>query len=214
MIAKISASILGLDFSDQTIVDQAVMRATNANYIHFDIADGKFVKEKSFDHKLVKDTNLSGTGLQKDVHLMISQPEKYVGKYIKAGAEMISFHAEACKAPKKLLDKIRNNGILAGIAISPGTPLKKIEKLLDDADFVLIMTVKPGKGGQKLLKSSIKKVISLRKKRPGLLIEVDGGINDKNAGELIDAGASILVSGSFIFKSADPKHAIDLLRNA
>jgi ribulose-phosphate 3-epimerase len=214
MIAKISASILGLDWSEQTAVDQAIMRITSANYVHFDIEDGRFVKEKSFDHKLVAETSLLGTGLEKDVHLMITEPEKSALKYIKAGACMISFHVEAAKSPKKLIDKIKSKGVLAGIAISPATPIKKIEHLLDDADYVLVMTVKPGKCGQKLIRSTIGKVKALRKKKPGLIIEVDGGINDKNAGELVKAGANILVAGSFIFKSQDPKMAIDLLRNA
>ncbi|MBN2142825.1 ribulose-phosphate 3-epimerase [Candidatus Woesearchaeota archaeon] len=214
MIIRVSASILGLDYSDQTAIDQAVLRITNANYVHFDIADGKFVKEKSFGSDVVARTSLSGTKLEKDVHLMVKDPEKEVDKYLEAGADMISFHAEASKAPDKLLGKIRAAGVQAGLAISPSTTLKSIEKYLDNLDFVLIMTVKPGKPGQKLLKTTIKKVASLRKKRPHLDIEVDGGINAGNAGELIDAGATILVSGSYIFNSEDPKIAIDLLRNA
>jgi len=214
MIANISASILSLDWADQTVVDQAVMRVTNANFIHFDVADGKFVKEKSFDWKLVAATKLDGTGLQKDVHLMINAPEKVAAKYLSAGANMISFHAEACKSVKKLAEKIRAGGALCGLAISPDTPVKKIEKHLASVDYVLVMTVKPGKGGQTLLKKTITKIKQIRKKYPHLPIEADGGINDKNAGELIAAGANILVSGSYIFNSKDPKLAIDLLRNA
>ncbi|MBN1792066.1 ribulose-phosphate 3-epimerase [Candidatus Woesearchaeota archaeon] len=214
MIISISASILGLDWTDQPSIDQSVMRITNANFVHFDVEDGKFVKEKSFGADVVSGTNVSGTGLGKDVHLMIKNPEKEIDKYILAGANMISFHAEAAKTPKKIIDRIKAAGVRAGIAISPSTPLKEIEKLLCDVDFILIMTVKPGKPGQKLMKTTIKKVKELRKKRPTIDIEVDGGINADNAGELIDAGANILVSGSFIFNHPDPKVAIDLLRNA
>ena len=214
MIVRISASILGLDWSSQAAVDQAVMRVTNANYIHFDVADGKFVKEKSFDHSLVAATSLSGTALQKDVHLMVKDPEKHAPKYLEAGASMISFHAEACKSPKKLIGQIKSKGALAGIAISPDTPVKKIEPLLGDVDYVLVMTVKPGKGGQSLIRKTIAKIKQVRKKMPELLIEADGGINADNAAEVIGAGANILVSGSYIFNSPDPKMAIDLLRNA
>jgi ribulose-phosphate 3-epimerase len=211
MIVEISVSILSLDYTDQTIIDQAVMRISNANYLHFDVMDGKFVKEKTFGAELVESTK---TTLHKDVHLMVKQPEKAVAKFIKAGANMISFHAEASRSPKKLIEKIKAAGVSAGIAISPATPTTKIDKLLDDVDYVLVMTVKPGKGGQKLIKSTIKKVKALRKKKPGLTIEVDGGINADNAGELINAGANIIVAGNYIWKNRDPKIAIDILRNA
>jgi ribulose-phosphate 3-epimerase len=214
MIPEISVSILSLDYSDQTVIDQAVLRITNANYIHFDVEDGKFVKEKSFGADVVKNINLSGTKLEKDVHLMIKDPEKQVEKFIKAGASMISFHIEAVRNPKKLIEKIKAKGVMAGIALSAATPLKSIEKYLDLADYVLVMTIKPGLAGQKLIKTAAKKIKTLRKKYPRLIIEVDGGINDKNAGELIGFGANILVSSSYIWKSKDPKLAIDLLRNA
>ncbi|MFH0870556.1 MAG: ribulose-phosphate 3-epimerase [archaeon] len=211
MITQISVSILSLDYTDQTIIDQALMRVSTANYVHFDVMDGKFVKQKTFDHELVKNTN---TGvLKKEVHLMVKEPEKVVDKYIKAGADMIAFHAEACKAPKKLIEKIKKKGVLVGLAIDPETPVKKIEKYLDDIDLVLVMTAHPGKAGQKLLKSTLKKIAALRKKKPNLTIEADCGINDKTASEVIDAGADILVSSSYIWGSKDPKLAIDLLRN-
>jgi len=212
MITQISVSILSLDYTDQTVINTAVMRISNANYLHFDVMDGKFVKQKTFDYELVKNTH---TGLlKKDVHLMIKQPEKYVDKYIKAGADIITFHAEACKSPKKLIEKLNKKDIIVGLAISPSTDVKKIEKFLDDIDLVLVMTVKPGKAGQKLIKSALKKIAWLKKKKPGLIVEVDGGINGKTAGEVIDAGADILVSSSYIWNSKDPKLAIDLLRNA
>ena len=212
MIVKIAASILSLDWSDKTIVDQAVMRVSNADFIHFDVMDGKFVKDKTFDAEFVKSLNTSP--LKKDVHLMVKQPEKLVDKFIKAGASMISFHAEATKSPKKLIEKIKSKGIMAGIAINPATTLPKIDKLLNEVDYVLVMTVKPGKPSQKLVKSTIKKVKSLRKKKPMLTIEVDGGINADTAHEVIEAGADILVAGSYIFKGPDPKIAVDILRNA
>ena len=212
MIVKIAASILSLDYRDITTIDQAVMRVSNADFIHFDVMDGKFVKDKTFDAAFVK--SIKTSPIQKDVHLMVKQPEKLVDKFIDAGAVMLSFHAEAAKSPKKLIEKIKSKGVLAGIAISPATPLKKIEKLIDEADYVLVMTVKPGKPSQKLIASTVKKVKSLRKKKPLLSIEVDGGINADTASEVIEAGANILVAGSYIFKSPEPKIAVDILRNA
>jgi ribulose-phosphate 3-epimerase len=212
LIVKVAASILSLDWSDKTVVDQAVMRVSNADFIHFDVMDGKFVKDKTFDSEFVK--SISTGSLKKDVHLMVKQPEKLVDKFIKAGASMISFHAEATKSPKKLIKHLKDKGILAGLAINPATPVAKIEKFLDDIDYVLIMTVKPGKPGQKLIQSTIKKIKSLTKKKPALTIEVDGGINVDNAHEVIEAGADILVAGSYIFKNPEPKIAVDILRNA
>ena len=212
MIVKIAASILSLDWSDKIVIDQAVMRVSNADFIHFDVMDGKFVKDKTFDSEFVK--SISTGVIKKDVHLMTKQPEKLVDKFINAGASMISFHAEATKSPKKLIEKIKSKGVMAGIAINPSTSLTKIDKLLDQVDFVLIMTVKPGKPGQKLIASAVKKVKSLTKKKPNLIIEVDGGINADTAHEVIEAGADILVAGSYIFNSPDPKIAVDILRNA
>jgi ribulose-phosphate 3-epimerase len=212
LIVKVAASILSLDWSDKTIIDQAVMRVSNADFIHFDVMDGKFVKDKTFDAEFVKSINT--VPLKKDVHLMVKQPEKLVDKFIKAGADMISFHAEATRSPAKLIKKIKDKGILVGLAINPSTPLAKIEKFLDDIDYVLVMTVKPGKPAQKLIKSAVKKVKSLTQKKPNLIIEVDGGINAETAHEVIEAGADILVAGSYIFKSQEPKIAVDILRNA
>jgi ribulose-phosphate 3-epimerase len=212
LIVKVAASILSLDWSDKTVVDQAVMRVSNADFIHFDVMDGKFVKDKTFDAEFVKSINAGF--LKKDVHLMVKQPEKLADKFIDAGASMLSFHAEATKSPAKLVEHIKSKGVMAGIAINPATALTKIDKLLDKVDFVLIMTVKPGKPGQKLIENAVKKIKSLTKKKPALTIEVDGGINAHTAHEVIEAGADILVAGSYIFNSSDPKIAVDILRNA
>jgi len=211
LFVQVSVSILSLDYEDKTVVEQALMRVSNANSVHLDVMDGKFVKEKSFDHELVAELS---TDLKKTVHLMIKQPDKVVDKYIKAGADTVIFHLEACRAPRKLLEHIKKKGVKVGLAISPETPVKKIEPYLKDVDMLLVMTVKPGKGGQKLLKTQVTKVKSIRKKMPMLDLAVDGGVNADNAHELIEAGANILVSGSYIFNSTDPKIAVDILRNA
>ena len=211
MIIQVGVSILSLDYEDISVIDQALMRASNANSVHFDVMDGKFVKEKSFDYELVEKIR---TNLKKVVHLMVKQPEKVVDKYIKAGADEIIFHIEATRSPKKLIEKLKEKGVKVGIALNPETPLKRIEPYLKQIDLVLVMTVKPGKGGQKMLKAPFKKVKGIRKKFPMLDIAVDGGINADNAHEIIEAGVNILVAGSYVFGSEDPKLAIDLLRNA
>ncbi|MBW2990944.1 ribulose-phosphate 3-epimerase [Candidatus Woesearchaeota archaeon] len=204
-------SILSLDYEDISVIDQALMRASTANSVHFDVMDGKFVKQKSFDYKLVAEVQ---TNLKKVVHLMVKQPEKVVDKYLKAGADGIVFHIEATRSPRKLIDKLKKKDVRIGLALNPETPVKRIEKFLSDIDFVLVMTVKPGKAGQKMIKASLKKVKSIRKKYPMKDIAVDGGINADTAHEAIIAGANILIAGSYVFGSDDPKLAIDLLRNA
>lgn len=211
MIVEVGVSILTLDYEDMPVIDQALMRVSTANSLHLDILNNSLYPFKSFDHKLVKEIQ---TNLRKVVHLMIKQPEKVVDRYIRAGADTIIFHIEATRAPKKLVEKLKKKKIRIGIAISPETPIKKIEKMVPEIDLVLVMTVKPGKGGQKMLKTQLTKVKSLRKKFPMKDIAVDGGINDKTAHLAIEAGANILVSGSYVFGSPDPKLAIDLLRNA
>jgi len=211
LIIQVGVSILSLDYKDASVIDQALMRVSNANFVHFDIMDGRFVPEKSFDYKLVKQVK---TNLKKIVHLMVKQPGNVVDKYIRAGADTILFHVEATRGVKKLVRYIKEKGVKAGIALNPETPLKKIENYLPDVDVVLVMTVKPGRGGQKMLKTPLRKVRSVRKKYPLKDIAVDGGINAGNAHEVIEAGANILVSGSYVFNSDNPKLAIDLLRNA
>lgn len=193
------------------MIDQALMRASNANSVHLDVMDGKFVSQKTFDHELVKKIK---TNMKKIVHLMVKQPEKIVDKYVKAGSDEIIFHIEAMRSPKKLIEKLKKKEVKVGIALNPETPLKKIEPYLKNVDLVLVMTVHPGKGGQKMLKAPIKKVKSIRKKFPMLDIAVDGGVNADNAHEVIEAGANILIAGSYVFNNDDPKLAIDLLRNA
>jgi len=145
---------------------------------------------------------------------MVKQPEKVVDKYIRAGADGVIFHIEATRSPRRIIEKLKKRGVRVGIALNPETPIKRIESFLSDIDFVLVMTVHPGRGGQRMLRAPLKKVKSLRKKHPMLDIAVDGGVNADNAHEIIEAGANILISGSYVIKNDDPKLAIDLLRNA
>jgi ribulose-phosphate 3-epimerase len=211
MIPEVSVSILGLDWSDRSMIEQALLRASNANSVHFDMLDGKFVKEKSFGTEFVESVQ---TSLPKDAHLMVKQPEKYIDALAKAGVKLVFFHVEATRSPKKLIEKIKEKNMRAGIAVDPETPVKKIERYLDSVDAVLVMLIHPGASGRKMISSTLKKVKDIKKKRPSLIVSVDGGINDKTASKAISAGADVLVSCSYVFKSKDPKHAIDILRNS
>ena len=152
-----------------------------------------------------------------DVHLMIDAPERYAMRFIEAGADILTFHLEACEDCGKLLEDIRCEGVMAGISVKPKTPIEDVYPYLDKCDMVLVMTVEPGYGGQKLLPETIEKVRKLKaeciKRNINIEIQVDGGINESNAPELIDAGASIIVAGSSVFGATDRKSAIDKLRN-
>jgi ribulose-phosphate 3-epimerase len=149
---------------------------------------------------------------------MIDAPERYVDRFIEAGADILTFHLEACKDSSDLLARIREQGVMAGISIKPGTPVEDVYPYLDECDMVLVMTVEPGYGGQKLIPETLEKVTKIKAEaeRRGLNIEiqVDGGINADNAGDAISAGATILVAGSSVFGKTDRKAAIDALRNA
>lgn len=151
-----------------------------------------------------------------DVHLMIDAPERYAERFIEAGADILTFHLEACKESGNLLDEIRDQGVMAGISVKPGTPIEEVYPYLDRCDMVLVMTVEPGYGGQKLIPETVEKVRKLKaeieKRGINIEIQVDGGINESNAAELINAGASILVAGSSVFKANDRRAAIDALR--
>ena len=151
-----------------------------------------------------------------DVHLMIESPERYAQRFIEAGADILTFHLEACKDPVTLLEQIRNNGVMAGVSVKPNTPIEDLYPLLDYCDMVLVMTVEPGYGGQKLIPETLEKVRKIKAEIEyrGLNVEiqVDGGINSDNASLAVSSGASILVAGSSVFKSSDRRAAIDALR--
>jgi len=205
MKVKIAPSILSADFSH---LQKDIDKVRNADYLHIDIMDGHFVSNITIGPVVIK--NLK-TKLIKDVHLMIEEPEKYAKDFAEAGADIITFHAEVSKNLKKTIRLIRKLGVKVGIAINPDKELSLIMPVLDDVDMVLLMTVFPGFGGQKFIKDVLPKIKELRKLKPELDIEVDGGINDKTIKQAVKAGANIIAAGSFIFRDKTPSKMISLL---
>lgn len=197
----LSASILAADF---TRLGEMIAEADNAGcqYIHYDVMDGMFVPNISFGIPVLKSIR-SCTDKIFDVHLMIEQPEKYIADFADAGADIITIHAEACKHIDACVADIKSKGMMAGVALNPATPISVIEDILPQLDMVLIMTVNPGFGGQKLIKYTLDKVRRLREiiNKRGLKtdIEIDGGATLDNVEEILDAGANIIVAGSAVF---------------
>lgn len=198
----LSSSILAADFFNLGDNIKCVENA-GMKYLHFDVMDGMFVPSISFGLPVLESIRKK-TDLFLDVHLMIEQPERYLEEFAKAGADLINFHLEATKNPDGCIEKIRSLGKKVGITIKPATPAEAVFDYLDKVDMVLVMTVEPGFGGQKLIGYTLDKVKTIRDKvnQLGLNtdIEVDGGINSDNVTEAIDAGANVIVAGSAVFR--------------
>lgn len=214
---KISPSILSLDFTK--FDEQLEILNKNAEYIHFDVMDGNFVPNLTFGPKILDAFNKK-SDLIMDVHLMISNPGKYFYDYILAGADIITFHIESLgnniKKASGLIADIKGCKVKAGISINPKTDIKLIEPLLKDLDLVLVMSVEPGFGGQSFMEDSLDKVKYLKEQKDlnnyNYIIEIDGGINEKNAKLAKKAGVELLVAGSFVFKG-DIASNINILKN-
>lgn len=208
---KIAPSILGANFLNLEKDIDKVLPYTD--YLHIDVMDGRFVPNISIGIPVVKSLKKKYQ-VPFDVHLMIIEPEKYIEPFVKAGADLITFHVEATENVKKVIDLIHSYNLKAGLSIKPKTPVSVIEKYLPDLDLVLVMSVEPGFGGQEFMESAVSKIDKLKELKEKChyqyLIEVDGGINDKTANKCHNA--DILVSGSYIFDSTDVKDAIDKLR--
>lgn len=211
---KISPSILACDFSKLGEEIESI-RLGGAEMAHLDVMDGMFVTNISFGLPVIESIRKS-TSMFLDVHLMITQPERYISRFIDAGADLITFHIEATDCPEECLEMIRTRGKKAAISVKPNTPIEDIYHYLDRCDMILVMTVEPGYGGQALIPECLEKVKKLKaeidKRGLDIDIQVDGGINEKNANEAKSAGANVLVAGSAVFKYEDRKSAIDKLR--
>ncbi|MCZ6547806.1 MAG: ribulose-phosphate 3-epimerase [Deltaproteobacteria bacterium] len=213
---KIAPSILSADFSRLADEIQAVQRA-GADWLHLDVMDGHYVPNITIG-PIVVEWIRKATDLPLDVHLMISDPDKYVPEFIKAGANWISVHPETCKDLKTSLRRIRELGARASIAVNPDVDLDRVEDNLDDIDMILIMTVFPGFGGQAFIEEVLPKIARardlVRKKGLPILIEADGGIKTNNISHVLQAGAEVIVSGSGIFKTPNYAETIGKMRKA
>jgi len=211
---KIAPSILSADFA---ALGEAIARveAAGADQLHVDVMDGRFVPNITIGPVVVAAIR-KRTRLPLDVHLMIVEPERYLADFVKAGADMLTVHAEACPHLQRTLGQIRELGAKAGVALNPGTPPGVLDYVLDDLDLVLVMSVNPGFGGQKFIPSAYAKIRQVRTMagaRP-LEISVDGGVKLEHARPLAAHGASILVAGSAIFEAPDAAAMVARMRSA
>jgi len=211
---KIAPSILSADFSMLAEEIKKVEKA-GADYIHIDVMDGNFVPNITIGSPVVESLR-KVSNLTFDVHLMVEHPENQIEAFAKAGADIITFHIETTKHAHRVIQQIKSYGKKVGIALNPATPLVMIEEVLTDVDMILLMTVNPGFGGQKFIDSMLEKIEILRHTIEDnefkIDIEVDGGINDKTAPLVKEAGANILVAGSYVYGANNAKEAIDLIR--
>ncbi len=212
----IAPSLLSANFANLE-KDIQMLNQSEADWIHLDIMDGVFVPNISFGLPVVSAVKKL-TNKPLDVHLMIVHPENYFEAFVNAGANSISFHIEGSNHVHRSIQRLKSLGVKAGIVLNPHTPVGLLEAIIEDLDYVLLMSVNPGFGGQKFIKNTYKKIEQLktliRQTKSKALIQVDGGVNTENAKNLYESGADILVAGNAVFSADDPSIAIAQIRNA
>jgi len=214
---KLAPSILSADFARLGEQIDEVARA-GADYIHVDVMDGHFVPNITIGAPVVASIRRV-TSLPLDVHLMIEHPERYIFDFVKAGADIITVHVEASPHLLGTIQAIKKQGARAGVSLNPPTPLSAVDEFIHHVDLVLVMSVNPGFGGQSFLPETLPRIASMRKiidsRRPGIALEVDGGINADNAPDIVEAGADVLVAGNSVFRTGEGiSGAIQRLREA
>ncbi|MGQ8868236.1 ribulose-phosphate 3-epimerase [Myroides sp. TSA_177.3] len=207
---KIAPSVLAADFANLQR-DIEMINESQADWFHVDIMDGVFVPNISFGMPVLAAINKHAKKTL-DVHLMIVDPDRYIKTFKELGTDILTVHYEACTHLHRTIQAIKAEGMQAGVALNPHTPVAVLEDIIQDLDLVLIMSVNPGFGGQSFIENTYEKVRKLKAmidaKGANVIIEIDGGVNSKNAKALVDAGASALVAGNFVFSAADPMATI------